>query len=163
MNYLNILDCDIADGYGIRVALFVSGCSCHCKGCHSQFSWDPHAGKLFTEDTKNKLFQLLDREYIDGITFSGGHPLEEYNISTITSLCKEIKNKFPQKTIWVYTGFVYEQIQNLEIMDYIDVLVDGPFIQELRDITLAWRGSSNQRVIDIKKTKRSGQLCLLDE
>lgn len=163
MNYLSILDCDIADGNGVRVALFVSGCDRHCPGCHSPFSWDKNAGKPFTEETKQKLFKLLDREYIDGITFSGGHPLECYNITEVTNLCKEIKERFPDKTIWVYTGFVYEQIKNLEIMNYIDVLVDGPFIQELRDITLAWRGSSNQRVIDMNKTRQSNQLCLFEE
>lgn len=154
MNYLNILDCSIADGEGIRIALYVSGCSLHCPHCHNPQSWDKEAGKPFTEETKEKLFELLNREYIDGITFTGGHPLECYNLPTVTALCKEIKEKFPNKNIWLYTGFVYETVKNLEIMKYIDVLVDGPYIEAERDITLPYRGSKNQRIIYLKNGER---------
>ena len=150
MNYLSILDCDIADGEGVRVALYVIGCSLHCPHCHNPQSWDKEVGKPFTEQTKQKLFKLLNREYVDGITFTGGHPLEHYNLPEVTSLCKEIKEKFPNKNIWVYTGFIYENIKDLEIMKYIDVLVDGPYIEAQRDITLPYRGSKNQRIIRLK-------------
>lgn len=152
MKYLNILDCDIADGNGVRVTLFVSSCPHHCKGCHNPESWDEDNGKLFDYKAKEKLFELLSRDYVDGITLSGGDPISCKNIDEITTLCKELKEKFPTKTIWVYTGFIFEKIKHLEIIKYIDVLVDGPYIEEKRDITLAFRGSSNQRVIDIPKT-----------
>lgn len=147
MKYLNILDCSIADGEGVRVVLFVSGCSHHCKGCHNPESWDPNNGKEFTEETKQKLFDLLCRDYIDGITFSGGDPLYCNNYSTILNLCLEIKQKFPNKTIWLYTGYTFEEIQRLDIIKYIDVLVDGKFEIDKKDITLAFKGSSNQRII----------------
>lgn len=149
MNYLNILDCDIADGEGIRVALYVSGCPHKCKGCHNPESWDQNAGKQFTEETKQKLFSLIDRSYIDGLTLTGGDPLFPINLPYLTSLCKQFKEKFPSKTIWCYTGYTYEQVKDLPIMNYIDVLVDGPYIKELRDITLPFRGSSNQDIIQI--------------
>ncbi len=150
MNYLNILDCDIADGEGIRIALFLSGCSHKCKSCHNPESWNCNSGEPFTDKIKEKLIQLLDRPYIDGLTLTGGDPLFENNREEVTKLCKEIKTIFPNKTIWLYTGYVYEEISNLDILNYIDVIVDGPFVQELRDITLPFRGSSNQRIIRLK-------------
>lgn len=153
MNYLNILDCDIADGEGIRIALYVSGCSHHCKGCHNPESWNQNAGKQFTEETKQKLFSLIERSYIDGLTLTGGDPLFPINLPYITNLCKQFKEKFPSKTIWCYTGYTYEQVKDLPIMNYIDVLVDGLYIKELRDITLPFRGSSNQNIIQIKHNK----------
>lgn len=150
MNYLNILDCDIADGEGIRVVLFVSGCSHHCKGCQNPESWCPKAGKPFTEETKNKLFKLLSREYICGLTLSGGDPLYIDNREVLTQLCKEFKEKFPNKTIWLYTGYTYEEIKNLNIVNYLDVIVDGKFQIDKRDITLPFRGSTNQNIIKLK-------------
>lgn len=151
MKYLNILDCDIADGEGIRVTLFVSGCSHHCKGCHNPESWNPDNGKEFTEEVKEKLFKLIDRPYIDGLTLSGGDPLFCDNIKDIRQLCFEFKQKFPNKTIWLYTGYTLDKIKALDFLKCIDVIVDGPFIQELRDITLPFRGSSNQKIIKIKE------------
>ena len=150
MRYMNILDCSIADGSGVRVALYVSGCNHCCEGCHNKESWDCSAGKLFTQEKKEELFKLLDRYYIDGITLTGGDPLIENNLKECTALCKEIKERFPKKTIWLYTGYVYEDVSDLEIMNYVDVVVDGPFIQEQRDITLPFRGSSNQRIIKVR-------------
>ena len=151
MKYLNILDCDIADGEGIRVTLFVSGCSHHCKGCHNPESWNPDNGKEFTEEVKEKLFKLIDRPYIDGLTLSGGDPLFCNNIKDIRQLCFEFKERFPTKTIWLYTGYTLDQIKALDFLQCVDVIVDGPFVQELRDITLPFRGSSNQKIIKIKE------------
>lgn len=160
MKYLNILDCDIVDGNGIRVSLFVSGCSHHCKGCHNPESWDAFNGKEFTEETVNKLLTLLDRDYVDGITLTGGDPLMLGNRYEITKLCKLLKEKFPNKSIWLYTGYEFEEIEALEVLQYIDVLVDGPFKLDLRDISLAFKGSYNQRVIDVQKTLKNGNIVL---
>jgi anaerobic ribonucleoside-triphosphate reductase activating protein len=147
MNYLNILDCDIADGEGIRVTLFVSGCSHHCKGCQNPESWNPKAGKPFNEEDKEKLFNLLSRDYVNGLTLSGGDPLYVNNRECVAQLCKEFKKKFPNKTIWLYTGYTYEEIKDLDVIKYIDVIVDGEFQIDKRDITLEFRGSSNQNII----------------
>lgn len=160
MKYLNILDCDIVDGNGIRVALFVSGCSHHCKGCHNPESWDAFNGKEFTKETVDKLITLLDRDYVDGITITGGDPLMLGNRYEITKLCKLLKKKFPNKSIWLYTGYEFEEIEALEVLHYVDVLVDGPFKLDLRDISLAFKGSSNQRVIDVQKTLKNGNIVL---
>lgn len=151
MKYLDILDCDTANGSGVRITLFVSGCSHKCKGCHNPESWNPNNGKEFTDETKQKLFKLLERDYIDGITFSGGDPLYPSNRETVVKLIKEIKEKFPNKTIWLYTGYQYEDVKDL--LNYVDIVVDGKFILEQRDITLPFRGSPNQRIIDIKNNK----------
>lgn len=162
MKYLNILDCDIIDGDGIRVTLFVSGCSHRCKGCHNPESWDAFGGKEFTEETIERIEKLLDRDFVDGLTLSGGDPLFFQNRSEITKLCKRIKEKFPQKTIWLYTGYEYEEVKTLEVFDYVDVVVDGPFKIDLRDVSLAFRGSPNQRIIDIKKTKELNRIVTLE-
>lgn len=162
MKYLNILDCDIIDGDGVRVTLFVSGCSHHCKGCHNPESWDAFGGKEFTEETIERIEKLLDRDFVDGLTLSGGDPLFFQNRSEITKLCKRIKEKFPQKTIWLYTGYEYEEVKTLEVFDYVDVVVDGPFKIDLRDVSLAFRGSPNQRIIDIKKTKELNRIVTLE-
>lgn len=157
MKYLDILDCDIADGEGVRVTLFVSGCSHHCKGCHSPFSWDPMIGKEFTEETEEKLFKLIDRPYIDGLTLSGGDPLFCGNLPTIEKICVDFKERFPNKTIWLYTGYKIEEIDTLRFLPYIDVIVDGEFELNKRDITLPFRGSSNQRIINVKEYLSNGR------
>lgn len=165
MNYHKIEKTSIANGVGIRVVLWVSGCSLHCRGCHNPETWDLNSGKPFDEEAKRELFEALDKPYIKGITFSGGHPLEDENVEIIYLLIKEIKEKFPTKDIWLYTGYTLEQIFPLvvtdmldanklyrqEIVSMCDVVVDGRYIEELKDITLKWRGSSNQRVWDIKR------------
>lgn len=153
MRYLSILDCDIADGQDIRVTLFVSGCSHHCKGCHNPESWNPNNGKEFTEEVKEKLFNLIDRPYIDGLTLSGGDPLFCSNRADIEKLCIEFKERFPNKSIWLYTGYKFEDIKDLTVLSYIDVLVDGKFEIDKRDITLPFRGSSNQRIINLKENR----------
>lgn len=164
MNYHKIEKTSVANGTGIRVVLWVSGCSLHCKGCHNPETWSLNSGKPFDKEAKKELFEALDEPYIQGITFSGGHPLEDENAEEVYLLTKEIKERFPDKDIWLYTGYTLEQIfpsvttDNLdvnrfykqEIIKMCDVVVDGKYIEELRDITLKWRGSSNQRVIDIK-------------
>lgn len=153
MKYLNILDCTIADGEGVRVSLYVSGCSHRCKGCHNPESWSCEAGKEFTAETLETLISLLDRDYIDGLTLTGGDPLFLLNRDTILNICRVIKTRLPNKTIWLYTGYDYEDVKDLELMQYVDVVVDGEFILELRDITLPFRGSSNQNIIKLNHQK----------
>lgn len=154
MNYMAIYKTSLADGIGWRTVLFVSGCNHKCKGCHNPESWNKNAGYPFTEETKQKLFEFLSKDYINGLTISGGDPLYSDNLVTVTKLCKEIKEKFPNKTIWVYTGSLYRDIKNLELMKYIDVIVDGEFKINQKDTTLAYRGSYNQRIIDVKTGKQ---------
>ncbi len=149
MNYLNILDCSIADGEGVRVVLFVSGCPHHCLGCHNPESWNFNAGKKFTFSTLRKLYELLSRDYIDGLTISGGEPLAPQNAGVVLEICKNIKDKFPNKNIWVYTGYTVDEDLAAKLKPYVDVVVDGEFIQSLRDITLPFRGSSNQNIIKL--------------
>lgn len=160
MNYHKIEKTSVANGIGIRVVLWVSGCSLHCRGCHNPETWNLNSGKPFDEDAKKELFEALNKSYIQGITFSGGHPLEKENISEVYCLCKEIKEKFPTKDIWLYTGYTFEDISSYLIMKYIDVVVDGKYIDELKDITLKWRGSSNQRVIDVKESFNTNEVVL---
>lgn len=162
MNYIKINKCDVANGQGVRVVLWLSGCSLHCKECHNPETWDNNYGKIFDNNAKKELFDALSKPYIKGITFTGGHPLEDYNVSDVYDLIKEIRDKFPNKDIWLYTGLIFENIMlnitspndiiRRNIITSCDVVIDGPFISSLKDIMLKWRGSSNQRVIDIKKT-----------
>ena len=174
MNYHKIEKTSVANGTGIRVVLWVSGCSLYCKGCHNPETWNLNSGRPFDEEAKKELFEALDKPYVQGITLSGGHPLEDENVEVIYLLIKEIKEKFPTKDIWLYTGYTLEQIfpsvvtDNLdinrfyrqEIIKMCDVVVDGKFVEELKDITLKWKGSSNQRVIDIEKTIKENKIVL---
>ena len=161
MNYHKIEKTSIANGEGIRVVLWISGCSLHCRGCHNPETWNPNSGKHFNLEAKTELFESLNKSYVQGITFSGGNPLESF--PEVLALCKEIKEKFPTKDIWLYSGYTYEEI-NQKIMnmvlEYIDVLVDGRYIDEQRDLTLKWRGSRNQRVIDVQKTLKENKVIL---
>lgn len=182
MNYHKIEKTSIANGTGIRVVLWVSGCSLHCKGCHNPETWSLNSGKLFDENAKKELFEALDKPYIQGITFSGGHPLECENLDVVNELCLEIKKKYPTKDIWLYTGYNFDDFLPLfqvmprqtylydnnfillgriaNIISMCDVVVDGQYIEEFRDITLKWKGSSNQRVIDVKKTLKENKIVL---
>lgn len=161
MNYHNILHEDMLNGDGIRVTLFVSGCSLHCPQCQNPQTWDKNSGIPFDQAAKEEIFIELSKPYISGLTITGGHPFEHYNIETIFELCKEIKEKFPNKTIWVYTGFDFGYVSSFgEILDYIDVIIDGRYVDSLRDTSLKWRGSSNQHVIDVRETMQSGQIVL---
>lgn len=150
MNYCGIYKSDSCNGEGWRTVLFVSGCNHNCKNCQNPKTWDKNYGKEFTDEALNILIEQLQKPYIDGLTLSGGDPLFPDNKEEILRICKTIKTILPEKTIWLYTGYKYEEIKDLEIMNYIDVLVDGPFIEEQKDLTLAFRGSKNQRIIDVK-------------
>lgn len=160
MNYHNITHCDMLNGDGIRVVLWVSGCTMGCQGCQNPQTHPFDSGIPFDEKSKLELFEALDKPYIKGITFSGGHPLERDNIDVVYDLCKEIKHKFPTKDIWVYTGYTFERILTYPIMDYIDVLVDGRYIEAERDVTLKWRGSKNQRVINVPESFKQKKVIL---
>ena len=150
MNYATIKTCDIANGTGVRTSLFVSGCRQHCKGCFNKEAWDFSYGDLYTQETRDYLLSQISLPYIQGLSILGGDPFEPENLPAITQLCKEVKTLYPNKDIWVYTGYLYENIKHHEIFKYIDILVDGPFVEELKDIRLKFRGSSNQRIINIK-------------
>ena len=160
MNYLGIDKSSISNGPGVRVVLWVAGCKIHCKGCQNPESWDFCAGKQFDETAKSELFKALDKPYIRGLTLSGGNPLDRpYEIFQLVT---EIKNKFPDKDIWLYSGYTYDEIRSsrerFKALMGVDVLVDGPYIEEQRDITLEFRGSKNQRIIDLKETFKQGKI-----
>lgn len=161
MRFHKITHFDTSNGIGVREVLWVSGCEHHCKNCHNPETWDRFSGKEFTNKDFNNLIKNLDKDYIDGITFSGGDPLAPYNIATVTLIAKYIKENFPSKTIWCYTGYSWEEVNDLEIMKYINVLVDGEFKEELKNITLLFKGSENQRVINVDKTRETGEICIL--
>ena len=153
MYYHDITKDDMKNGEGLRVVLWVSGCDHKCEGCQNPITWNPNDGVLFDEAAKAELYAQLEKTYISGITFSGGDPLYDANREEVTALAKEITERFPEKTIWLYTGYYYEEVKHLEIMKYIDVLVDGPYEQEKRDDKLHWCGSSNQHVLYLKQNK----------
>lgn len=180
MRYAQIRSMDISNGEGVGVSLFVQGCPFHCKNCFNSETWDFNGGKEWTEKTKNKFMELIDRQYIRRISILGGEPLHKNNLSEVLSLVKEIREKFPDKTIWLYTGYSIEDIVNFntnsysvvqqyfdidnfirkDILIYIDVLVDGEYIDEQKDLTLKFRGSKNQRVIDVQQTLKQGKVVL---
>lgn len=155
MRYHNITKDDMLNGDGLRVVLWVSGCEHCCKGCQNPVTWDPNGGLAFDEAAKREIYEQLDKSYISGITFSGGDPLHSANKAEVRDLMQEIKEKYPNKTIWLYTGADWDSIWQDPMMQFIDVLVDGEFVADLKDNKLLWKGSSNQRVIDVKATLRS--------
>lgn len=174
MNYHKIEKTSVANGTGIRVVLWVSGCKCRCRGCQNPDTWSFDSGQLFDKSAKEELFEALDKSYIQGITFSGGHPLENENLDEIYELIVEIRDKFPNKDIWLYTGYRFDRIINSplrdmnttfkkKILELCDVVVDGAYIEELKDITLKWRGSSNQRVIDVSETLKQQEVVLYNK
>ena len=160
MRYHNITKDDMLNGDGLRVVLWLAGCNHCCKNCHNPITWDPDGGLPFDEAAKQEIFTELARDYISGITFSGGDPLYYSNRLDVSKLIREIREKFPEKTIWLYTGFLWETIDSLEVMKDIDVLVDGEFEVEKKDTKLHWRGSSNQRVIDVPASRAAGKIIL---
>jgi anaerobic ribonucleoside-triphosphate reductase activating protein len=162
MNYHNITQDDMLNGSGLRTVLWVSGCTHCCEECQNQITWDVNGGIPFDGAAEEELFDNISKDYIDGVTFSGGDPLHPKNRDEITRLAKKIRKDLPNKTIWLYTGFTWDKICELEIVNYLDVVVDGRFVKELKDVSLHWRGSSNQRVIDVKKTLESGSVVLFD-
>lgn len=162
MNYAKIKPLDIANGEGIRVSLFVSGCPHHCQGCFNPETWRYDYGEPFTEETTRELFSYLREPYIKGLSVLGGEPLVQGN--ALTKLLHEVKTNFPNKDIWLYTGYVYEDINwKKTTLKFVDVLVDGPFVLELKDPKLKFRGSSNQRIIDVKKSREQKKVVLYME
>lgn len=173
MHYGNIKNYDIADGEGVRVTLFCSGCTNRCEGCFQPETWDFFYGKEYTKETEDQLIQMLTNPNIQGLTLLGGDPFEPSNQRTLITLLRRVKQELPTKDVWAYTGFVYEQDllegqrKHTEVTDemlsYIDVLVDGPFVIDEKDISLYFRGSTNQRVIDMPKTLKSGSVVIYHE
>ena len=161
MRYNLIRKMDISNGPGVRVSIFMQGCSFHCKNCFNPETWDFEGGQEFTEDTINKVLELSDKKEVKGLSILGGEPMHPANIEGTTKLAKAFKEKYPEKNIWAWSGFKYEDIKDNDVFNYIDVLVDGQYKDELHDPTLKWRGSSNQRVIDIKESKKQNKVCEL--
>ena len=148
------------NGDGLRVVLWVAGCSHGCRGCQNPVTWDPDGGIPFDQAARQEIFEQLEKSYVDGITFSGGDPLHERNVEEVTRLAGEIREKYPEKTIWLYTGYQWEEIRDWEIIRYLDVLVDGKFDLASRDTSLKLKGSPTQRVIDVQKSRSLGQVVL---
>lgn len=171
MHYSTIKDCDIANGIGVRITLFVSGCTNHCKNCFQPQTWDFDFGEPFTEETEEKLLEMLKPDYINGLTLLGGEPMEPQNQRALVPFLKRVREAYPNKNIWCFTGFTYEVLKTDgshprceatdEMLSLIDVLVDGRYVDELKDLTLQFRGSSNQRLIDMVKTRENGEVTLL--
>lgn len=163
MHYNKIRKMDISNGPGVRVSIFLQGCSFNCKNCFNPETHDFNKGEEFTYDTINKLLELSDKKYINGLSILGGEPLHEFNILGTIKLAKAFKEKFPDKTVWVWTGFLFENVINKDIFKYIDVLVDGRFEEEHKDIRLKYCGSTNQRVIDIQQSLKKNKVILYEK
>lgn len=173
MNYCNIKDCDIADGPGVRVTLFVSGCTNHCEGCFQPETWSFNYGDEFTKEVEDRLLKLLEPHYIAGLTLLGGDPFEPSNQTALLPFVRRVRSTFPEKSIWAYSGFTYEELKREgshprceatdELLGLLDVLVDGRFVEAKKDLRLRFRGSSNQRIIDIKKTIESHEIVLWEK
>ena len=172
MNYADIKKADIANGTGVRVSVFVSGCTHHCKNCFNQEAWDFNYGKEFTQKERDKVISELNHSYIEGLSLLGGEPLEHKNQQGLLPLLRQVKQKFPDKNIWCYSGYKFEDDimgkmnkngeETPELLSYIDVLVDGKFEEDKKDIALRFRGSSNQRILDAKKSVKEGKAVLFD-
>lgn len=170
MNYATIKNCDIANGPGVRVSLFVSGCTHHCPGCFNEIAWDFLYGEPFTQDTVNSILEMLRPGYIRGLTLLGGEPFEPQNQEPIVQLLRQVKKEFPEKSIWAFSGYLMDRdilsgrLGDWEItreyLSYLDVLVDGPFIEAKKNLSLRFRGSENQRLIDVPATLNSGEIVL---
>lgn len=168
MNYADIKKIDVANGEGVRVSVFVSGCNHHCKGCFNQCAWDFNYGKEFSEKEEQQIIEYMNHDYISGLSLLGGEPLEPKNQEGLLLLVKKVKEKFPDKNIWCYTGFDFEKDvvgkmaknneTTRELLKYIDVIVDGKFEEDKRDLKLQFRGSSNQKIVDVKKSLQTGQI-----
>ena len=173
MYYGEIKNCDIANGEGVRVTLFVSGCTNHCKNCFQPQTWDFCYGKPFTPETERDILDLLAPSYVNGLTVLGGEPFEPENQRALLPFLRRVRGAYPQKTVWCFSGFTYEELLTDgshprcevtdDLLDLLDVLVDGRFVEELKDISLRFRGSSNQRLIDLNATRRTGVLTTLPE
>lgn len=162
MRYHNITKDDMLNGEGLRVVLWVSGCAHACPGCHNKVTWNIEDGLVFDEAAKAELYEELAKDYVSGITFSGGDPLHPLNRKDVNELMIDIKEKFPNKTIWLYTGYDWEDICDLPLLSNVDVVVDGKFVEALKSEKKHWAGSSNQRVIDVSKTMMLQKIVLYD-
>lgn len=166
MRYHNITTDDMLNGDGLRTVLWVAGCCHHCSGCQNPVTWDPNGGVYFDKDSEEELYNKLKPSYIDGITFSGGDPMHSKNIGEVIRLAANIKRLFPDKTVWMYTGYLWENIIDIPGMKTnlrnFDVVVDGRFVEELADVNYHWAGSTNQRVIDVQKSLDSGEVVLYE-
>lgn len=167
MNYAEIKNCDIANGPGVRVSLFVSGCTHHCPGCFNEVAWDFQYGKPFTQETIDLILGMLRPSYIRGLTLLGGEPFEPENQSAVVELLRQIKGEMPNKSIWAYSGYLFDRDilsgrlgDTREYLSYLDVLVDGPFVLEKKNLSLRFRGSENQRIIDVPATLSRGEIVL---
>ena len=157
MHYSVIKKCDIANGPGVRVSLFVSGCRNHCKGCFQPETWDFNFGQPFTRETENEIIEALRPAWIQGLTVLGGDPMEPENKEGLLTFLKRVKAEFQDKDVWLYTGYLWENVKNEPILNFVDVLVDGPFIEEEKDAGLAFRGSRNQRIIHLNRRERESK------
>ena len=162
MNIIRIEKDNLLNGPGLRVVLWVAGCSNNCPGCHNPETWDLNAGHKFSEEDKEIIFSYLEKDYCEGITLSGGDPFFPENREEIGKFVKEIKEKFPNKSIWSYSGFSFDELKNEEALKYIDILIDGKFVMSLKDRKEKWRGSSNQRIIKVKESLEKNQIILYD-
>ena len=172
MHYADIKKADIANGLGVRVSVFVSGCNHHCKNCFNSEAWDFNYGKEFTEEEIDKVMKELDHPYVSGLSLLGGEPLEHVNQQGLLPLVRKVKEKFPDKNIWCYTGYTFDTDvmdkmcktwkETPELLSYLDVVVDGKFEEEKKDIKLKFRGSSNQRIIDVKKSLKEKKAVLFE-
>ena len=170
MYYGEIKKCDIANGEGVRVSLFVSGCTHHCPGCFNQDTWDFCYGKEYTDETEQEILDALSPDYINGLSLLGGEPFEPQNQKVLVQLLRKVREQYPQKTVWCYSGYLFDREllsesrarceYTDEMLSMIDILVDGRFVEKLKDIRLVFRGSSNQRIIDVKKSLESGKIVL---
>lgn len=173
MNYGTIKNCDIANGIGVRITLFVSGCTNHCEGCFQPETWDFNYGKKFDEQTEEYILKLLEPSYINGLTLLGGEPFEPSNQAVLLPFLKRVRKTYPDKTIWAFSGFTYDMLKTDgsyprceytdEMLSLCDVLVDGKFEIDKKDISLRFRGSSNQRIIDLNKTRAAGEIVLWND
>ena len=164
MRYNTIRKMDISNGPGVRVSIFMQGCSFHCKGCFNEETWDFKGGEEFNDDVINRVLELSSADYIVGLSILGGEPMHPKNIDGTTKLAKAFKEKYPDKSLWAWSGFLYDKnLSDKEVMKYLDVLVDGTFKIDLFDPTLKWKGSSNQRVIDVQKSRKTKKVILFEE
>ena len=163
MRYNLIRKMDISNGPGVRVSVFMQGCHFHCKNCFNSETWDFKAGKEFNDAVIDKVLNLCDKQYIKGLSILGGEPMHPINIDGTTKLAKLFKEKYPQKNLWVWTGYLYDKdLKDKDVMKYIDVLIDGQYIDELHNPTLKWKGSSNQRVIDVQNSRKENKIIIYE-
>lgn len=173
MNYATIKNCDIANGPGVRVSLFVSGCTHRCKGCFNEVAWDFDYGTPFTQETVNDILKMLSPDYVKGITLLGGEPFEPENQPAVLELLRQVKKQYPDKSVWAFSGYLFDKDIlsgrlgpweiTKEYIGYVDVLVDGPFVEQKKDLSLRFRGSSNQRIIDVPASLSKGEIVLWED